>query len=135
VALKSRLALSLLISVSMLVAVPALAADDAYLKMLEGEAASVELDETGQLKQQQKQQAAESNAFQWTGRELNEDSMPEGLDMDQFEAFLQENFYGTYMFFKKLNTTDKNTVHYRYSKASKPDVENVRQNIMTLLKQ
>jgi len=135
VALKSGLIFSLLISVLVVAGLPASAADDAYLKMLEGEAASVELDETGQLKQAEQIQIPENSAFDWNGRDLNEDSLPKGLDMEQFEAFLQKNFYGTYVFFKKLNTTDKNTVHYRYSQADKPDLENVRQNVMTLLKQ
>ena len=135
VALKSGLIISLLISVLVLAGLPASAADDAYLKMLEGEAASVELDETGQLKQEEKILIPENSAFDWNGRQLNEDSLPKGLDIEQFETFLQKNFYGTYVFFKKLNSTDKNTVHYRYSQAEKPDLENVRQNVMSLLKQ
>jgi hypothetical protein len=125
---------SLLISVSMLVTVPVAAADDAYLKMLEGEAASVELDQTGQLKEEQTADSPGS-AFEWSGSELEADSLPKGLDMEQFEMFLQKNFYGTYVFFKKLNTTDKNTVFYRYSQAEQPDLENVRQNVMSLHKQ
>jgi hypothetical protein len=125
---------SLLISVSMLVTVPVAAADDAYLKMLEGEAASVELDQIGQLKEEQTT-GSPGSAFEWSGGELEADSLPKGLDMEQFEMFLQKNFYGTYVFFKKLNTTDKNTVFYRYSQAEQPDLENVRQNVMSLHKQ
>lgn len=125
---------SLLISVSMLIILPVAAADDAYLKMLEGEAASVELDQTGQLHEEQTKDSA-SSAFEWNGRELEADSLPKGLDMEQFEMFLQKNFYGTYVFFAKLNTTDKNTVFYRYSQADQPDLENVRQNVMSLHKQ
>ena len=125
---------SLLISVSMLIFLPVAAADDAYLKMLEGEAASVELDQTGQLHEEQTKDSA-SSAFEWNGRELETDSLPKGLDMEQFEMFLQKNFYGTYVFFAKLNTTDKNTVFYRYSQADQPDLVNVRQNVMSLHKQ
>ncbi|MGD2054052.1 MAG: hypothetical protein PVG45_08080 [Gammaproteobacteria bacterium] len=118
----------------MLIILPVAAADDAYLKMLEGEAASVELDQTGQLHEEQTKDSA-SSAFEWNGRELEADSLPKGLDMEQFEMFLQKNFYGTYVFFAKLNTTDKNTVFYRYSQADQPDLENVRQNVMSLHKQ
>ena len=125
---------SLSISVSMLVILPVAAADDAYLKMLEGEAASVELDQIGQLQEEQTKDSPAS-AFEWSGGELEADSLPKGLDMEQFEMFLQKNFYGTYVFFKKLNTTDKNTVFYRYSQAEQPDLENVRQNVMSLHKQ
>jgi hypothetical protein len=134
VALQGLSLSSLLISVSMLVMAPVSAADDAYLKMLEGEAASVELDKTGQLKQEENT-VPEGSAFEWNGRELESDGLPPGLDMKQFEAYLQKNFYGTYVFFKKLNSTDKNTVFYRYSQAEQPDLENVRQNVMTLHKQ
>jgi hypothetical protein len=134
VAFKDLCINSLLIAFSMLGTLPVAAADDAYLKMLEGEAASVELDQTGQLKEEQTADSPGS-AFEWSGSELEADSLPKGLDMEQFEMFLQKNFYGTYVFFKKLNTTDKNTVFYRYSQAEQPDLENVRQNVMSLHKQ
>jgi hypothetical protein len=118
----------------MLIVAPVIAADDAYLKMLEGEAESVELDKTGQLAQETNQDSG-GGLFEWSGRDLEAEGLPKGLDMERFEAFLQQNFYGTYVFFKKLNSTDKNTVFYRYSQAEQPDLENVRQNVMALHKQ
>lgn len=111
------------------------AEDDAYLKMLEGEAANVQLDHSGQLQKQEKQQVQGRKVFEWKGQVRQQDTVPKGLDIEQFEAFLRENFYGTYVFYSKLNTTDRDTVYYRYSKAEKPDLESVRKNVMALLKQ
>jgi hypothetical protein len=111
------------------------AEDDAYLKMLEGEAANVQLDHSGQLKKQAKQQTQHRKLFEWKDGLGQGDSVPKGLDRERFEAFLQENYYGTYVFYAKLNSTDRDTVYYRYSKADKPDLENVRKNVMALLKQ
>lgn len=111
------------------------AEDDAYLKMLEGEAADVQLDHSGQLQKQEKQQVEVRKVFEWKGQVRQQDTVPKGLDVEQFEAFLRENFYGTYVFYSKLNTTDRDTVYYRYSKAEKTDLESVRNNVMALLKQ
>jgi len=129
-----RLFVSIFIADLMLAAMPARAADDAYMEMLEAETADLRLDQSGQLKKEEKNQGPTNKAFEWNG-ELQGENIPKGLGKDQFEAFLQKNFYGTYMFFNKLNTTDKNTIYYRYSQAAKPDLEKVRHNVMTLLKQ
>ena len=125
---------SIFISGLVLAAMPLQAADDAYMMMLEGEAADLKLDQSGQLKKKQQKPGAEKKAFEWNG-ELEEEKLPGGLGIEQFEAFLQQYFYGTYVFFNKLNSTDKNTVYYRYSQADKPELENVRKNVMALLKQ
>ena len=129
-----RLLFSIFVSGGIFAAMAAYAADDAYLKMLEGEAQELELDKSGQLQKRDNRQSSTKKTFQWNG-ELEEQALPSGLGMEQFEAFLQQYFYGTYVFFNKLNTTDKNTVYYRYSQAEQPDLENVRKNVMALLKQ
>jgi hypothetical protein len=101
--------------------------------MLEGETANLRLDQSGQLKKKQQQPSAKKT-FEWN-TEMEEEKLPGDLSIEQFEAFLQQYFYGTYVFFNKLNSTDKNTVYYRYSQADKPQLENVRKNVMALLKQ
>lgn len=131
-ATKSQFFVCLLFTGLMFSALPVTAADDEYLKMLEGEAADLQLDNKGQLKQEDKK-AEDSASFGWGG-ELEGENIPSGLAKEDFESVLKKNFYGTYVFFKKLNSTDKDTVYYRYSKEQKPDLENVRNNIMTLLK-
>jgi hypothetical protein len=139
-ALNRCLYVSLLIPVSMLLVTPASAADDAYLKMLEGEAADVHLDKRGQLETADKdssdvrKNSSENTVIEWNGK-IQGENLPNGLAQGEFEKFLQNNFYGTYVFFKKLNSIDKNTVYYRYSIEEKPNLQNVRQNVLTLLKQ
>lgn len=131
--LNSRIFVSVLIPVSIMAGLPVSANDDAYLKMLENEAANVQLDHNGRLEQENKQRSVET-VFEWNG-EIEERSLPKGLGKEEFETFLQKYYYGTYTFFNKLNSTDKETVYYRYSKADIPGLENVRQNVMALLKQ
>jgi len=130
-----RLLIRLFFSAWMLAVTHVQAADDPYLNMLEDEADDLQLDQSGQLtKKTEEKQNLVKKASVWSG-ELQQETIPPGLAMEQFEAFLQENFYGTYAFFNKLDTTDKNTVYYRYSQALEPDLEFVRQNVMALLKQ
>ena len=117
----------------MLAVKPAVAADDAYLKMLEAEAATTRLDSSGQLKKQDDRKKPANKLFSGNGG-LEGEELPKGLGQQEFESLLEKNFFGTYAFFRKLNSTDKNTVYYRYSKAEKPDLENVRKNVMSLLK-
>ncbi len=123
-----------------LASVHAYATDDAYLKMLEGEAETLELDPSGQLRNdaveqtvRKKKQRKQLPGFGWSGT-LDGDNLPRGLRQDEFEAVLQQNFYGTFLFYKRLNSTDKHTVYYRYSKAESTNLENVRKNILNLIK-
>ena len=112
------------------------ATDDAYLKMLEGEAEGLELDQKGQLQEEMTRPRVRlkgKDSFGWDSS-IDGDNLPHGLEREQFESILQENFYGTYLFFNKLNSADKQTVYYRYSKAESTDLENVRKNILELLK-
>ncbi len=117
----------------MLTVMPAVATDDVYLKMIESEANSVELGGSGQLRKEDNKNKSAKSFFSGSGALEGED-LPKGLEQQEFESLLEENFFGTYAFFNKLNTTDKNTVYYRYSKAEKPGLENVRKNVMSLLK-
>ena len=133
--LKSRIIASLLIPSTMFAVMPASAAGDDYLKMLDSEAEDVQLDTSGQLKQEtQNQKESAITSFEWDGT-TDKAGFPTGLAQDAFEAFLHKYYYGTYIFFRKLDSADKDTVYYRYSKESRPNIDNVRQNVMTLLKQ
>lgn len=131
--LNSRIFVILLILASMLAGFPVSATDDAYLKMLESEAENVQLDNGSQLKQENNRQSAIAT-FDWDGA-VEKEGLPTGLGQEALEAFLHKYYFGTYVFFKKLNSADKNTVYYRYSKDDTPSIDNVRQNVMTLLKQ
>lgn len=108
------------------------AADDEYLKMLEGEAQELELDKSGQLKQQADKADAEDYASKnW---DYDGNTFPSGLAQEEFVSFLKQNFYGSYAFFSKLNSIDQQTVYYHYKKASPAHLDDIRQDIMGLLK-
>lgn len=115
---------------------PVSATDDAYLKMLEGEAESLELDQKGQLQSHKAKVPASKkgkDSFGWNAT-IDGENLPKGLPRKEFETVLQDNFYGTFLFFSKLNSADKQTVYYRYNKAESTNLENVRKNILDLLK-
>jgi len=71
--------------------------------------------------------------WKWKGK-TNGLLLPPGLPQDEFELMLEQRFYGTYVIYSKLNRRDKTTVYYQYRKAVKPDLENVHQDILELLK-
>ena len=130
--LNNRIFFSFLVPFAVLAGLPVQAADDDYLKMLEVEAETVQLDDSGQLKPENDPESPVTT-FKWDGT-LNKEDFPKGLDQEAFESFLHKYYFGTYVFFKKLDSTDKNTVYYRYSKEDAPSIEVVRQNVMSLLK-
>ena len=131
--LNSLIITGLLVSASSSIGLSAFAADD-YLKMLDSEAEDVTLDTSGQLKPEKKNEKESAiTSFEWDGAVENA-SFPTGLGQDAFETFLHKYYYGTFIFFRKLDSADKETVYYRYSKEASPNIDNVRKNVMTLLK-
>ncbi len=113
-------------------------ADD-YLKMLENEAADLKLDQSGQIEKTQPVQAPDKEVitktqWNWEG-ELEGDKLPTGLSNEAFSSLLQQHFYGTYVFYRKLNSNDKKTLFYHYSQSREPDLDDVRKDILGLLKQ
>jgi len=116
-----------------------MATDDAYLKMLEGEAENSTLDQSGQLHDQEvvdiKSSKDSLNKTNWTWEgNLEGDILPLGLAQDEFTLLLEQNFYGTFVFYRKLSSIDKQTVHYHYTKNQKAELDAVRKEILDLLK-
>ncbi len=121
----------------------AVATDDAYLKMLEGEAADVQLDRSGQLKDNEpvadssspdsSSQGITKKNWTWEG-DLEGDVLPPGLAQDEFASLLKQNFYGSFVFYRKLNSLDQETVYYHYTKASPANLDDIRQDILDHLK-
>jgi len=114
------------------------ASDDAYLKMLEGEAEDLQLDQSGQLKNEPSADNSSSDTvnetdWKWEG-DLLADSLPKGMAQDEFAAVLKQSFYGTFVFFRKLNSVDQQTVYYHYSKSDNPNLDSIREHILSLLK-
>ena len=134
----SRLLINIFCITALLCSLKAMATDDEYLKMLEGEAEDLELDKSGQLKDREQTDKSTTDAitkkdWKWEG-ELQGDILPPGLAQDEFATILQQNYYGSFAFFSKLNSIDQQTVYYHYTKASPAHLEAIRQDILDHLK-
>jgi hypothetical protein len=123
---------------ALLVSFGAVAADDEYLKMLENEAMDLEVDKSGQL---ESEGPADKGTMETIIKEnwkvkgvLEGNTFPQGLTQEEFEELLKQNFYGSYVFFQKLNSIDQQTIFYNYTQASPAYLDSVRQDIMDHLK-
>jgi hypothetical protein len=137
-AFSGRLILNTLCVSALLFSIEAVATDDAYLKMLEGEAEEVSLDKSGQLKDTEQADKSSTEGitkknWTWEG-DLEGDALPSGLAQDEFASLLKQNFYGSFVFFRKLNSNDQDTVYYHYTKASPANLDAIRQDILDHLK-
>jgi len=117
----------------------AVAEDDAYLEMLEGEAEKLSLDQSGQLNKEEDADDAKSGKgiklnAKW-GAAATSDILPPGIPEDVFPAYLKKNFYGTYVFYRKLNAVDKRTIYYHYSENESANIDTVREDILSHLKE
>lgn len=113
---------------------PCIAADDAYLKMLNGEAEELQLDQSGQLKQDEEQKKHVKKNTLWSGSSMSGEDIPAGLLEEEFVDLLRHNFYGTFVFYNRLDSADRQTVFYRYNKTETPNLEEIRAGIMDLLR-
>ena len=136
-ALFSRTFFNILSITALLCSYQAMASDDEYLRMLEGEAEDVKLDQSGQIKDKEQVNNDSSvitkTNWKWEG-DLEGDNLPSGLAQDEFATLLKQNFYGTFVFYRKLNSVDQQTVYYHYSKASPAALDPIRQDILNHLK-
>jgi len=137
-ALSGRFVISILCVYALLFSVKAVATDDAYLKMLEGEAEGVSLDQTGQLKDTTHMKEVSKadiikKDWAWEG-DLDGDVLPSGLAQNEFATVLKQNYYGSFVFFRKLNSIDQETVYNHYQKAQPANLEVIRQDILNHLK-
>ena len=137
-AFSGRLIINSLCVSALLFSIEAVATDDAYLKMLEGEAEEVSLDKSGQLKDTEQTDKSSTEGitkknWTWEG-DLEGDTLPSGLAQDEFASLLKQNFYGSFVFYRKLNSNDRDTVYYHYTKASTANLDVIRQDILDHLK-
>lgn len=135
----SRLVFNILCIATMLSTVNAVASDDAYLKMLEGEAEDVKLDQRGQLKDKETDdtkgttQVITNTNWAWEGN-LEGDILPPDLAQDELAGLLKQRFYGTFVFYRRLSSIDQQMVYSHYQKISPADLDSIRQEILNLLK-
>ncbi len=110
------------------------ASDVDYLKMLENEAAGVVIDQQGKVnKQQQAGSIITKPGWSWDG-EIVGDVLPTGLAQDEFATVLKQHFFGTFVFYRRLNSVDQNTVFYHYTKAATGELEPIREDVLNLLR-
>lgn len=108
-------------------------ADDDYLKALKAETQALSGGEAARTApaapatQESKPQQGWSAAGQGLGEEL-----PPNLSQEQFEAALKSSYFGTYMFYTKLNDKDKAKVFESYQ--GNGQISNIRETTTSLLK-
>lgn len=107
-------------------------ADDDYLKALKAETQALSGGEAARTApapaaQESKPQQGWSAAGQGLGEEL-----PPNLSQEQFEAALKSSYFGTYMFYSKLNDKDKAKVFESYQ--GNGQISNIRETTTSLLK-
>ncbi len=100
-----------------------------YLKSLKGEAESVTLDK-------QTKAGSTSSVSKTVASKLDSGGSPgrlvSGLTIEQFEKVLQQNYIGSYLFYKRLNNGQKDEVYASYQ--GNPDPDSVRDIIQKVSK-
>lgn len=106
-------------------------ADDDYLKALKAETQALS---GGQAAQGASAAAPETKPKDgWSAdKQGMGEEMPANLSKEQFEAELKKSFFGTYMFYSKLNDADKTVVYQAYLKNRQ--ISNIRDTTTSLLK-
>lgn len=105
-------------------------ADDDYLRALKAETQALtsgEAAHTAPAAQESKPQQGWSATGQGLGEEL-----PPNLSQEQFEAALKSSYFGTFMFYTKLNDKDKAAVYEAYQRNGQ--ISNIRDKTTGLLK-
>jgi len=137
-ALFSQSVFKILTVITLLCGLNTIAIADDYLDMLEAEAEDVKLDQSSQLKDKEQIKKGSTDGitktnWKWEG-DLVGDKLPPGLAQDEFATLLKQNFYGTFVFYRKLNSVDQRTVYYHYTKSSPAKLDSIRDDILNHLK-
>lgn len=134
----SRLVINIISVTALACALNAMAADDEYLKMLEDEAKGLEVDKSGQLEQLSEEDEISSDSVMninlKNSNVLEGGVLQPGLTQEEFVQVLKNNFYGSYVFYQKLDSNDQQTVFINYSKSSPAYLDSIRQDILDHLK-
>lgn len=100
--------------------VPGLSLADAYLDSLQKEASAIKVDPNTA----QGQAGATRGAAAGTS---STNSLPPGLSRADFESHLEQKYFGSYSFYKKLDAERQERVYKAYT--TRPDAEYIRQEI------
>ncbi len=134
----SRPVYKVLTVIFLLCGLNAVVSADDYLTMLEAEAKDVKLDQRSQLKDKEQINRNSTDGitktnWKWEG-DLVGDNLPPDLAQDELATLLKQNFYGTFVFYRQLNSVDQYTVYYRYTKSADANLDTVRDDILNHLK-
>ncbi len=100
---------------------PGISAADAYLDSLQKEASAVKVDpNTAQGQASAERGVASPGASSGS-------SLPPGLSRAEFEKHLEQKYFGSYSFYKKLDGERQERVYKAYT--TRPDAEYIRQEI------
>ena len=108
-------------------------AEDAYMDAINAEAEGLAVDPGTQSDNQKTQVPGSSFTGGWDsdGQSLGE-GLERGLDQVDFEDALEEGYYGSYIFYKNLNTVKQNKVYKAYEQGA--DIDGLRELIIQLKK-
>lgn len=107
-------------------------ADDDYLKALKAETQALSGGEAARTAPAPAaQESKPQQGWSATGQGLGEE-LPPNLSQEQFEAALKSSYFGTYMFYSKLNDKDKAKVFESYQ--GNGQISNIRETTTSLLK-
>jgi len=98
--------------------------------------AEAKIDHPGQLKaKKQSNNDLTDNLLKkhWQS-DLESDVLQQGLTQAELAAVLKERFYGTFVFYRRLNSVDQETVYNHYLSSSSADIDSIRQVILNHLK-
>ncbi|MFP3873090.1 MAG: hypothetical protein ACLFQT_06525 [Thiohalophilus sp.] len=105
-----------------------------YLQGLTDEAGTTQVDDSGQIATRELESAGSVDPPKsaWDIDSQSLDYLQAGLERDEFETILKQNYYASYVFYKKLDPTSKSLVYKTYLKS--PAIQVVRNQIISLSK-
>jgi hypothetical protein len=125
---KENMRLGVLVALGLVVGSAAAAqSNDDYLKSLQGEAENITMDKQTELEAIHGKISASVSA-----QEQIPNSLISGLSIELFEKVLKQNYMGSYLFYKRLNDSQKVEVYSFYQ--GNPDPDSVRDKILQVSK-
>jgi hypothetical protein len=106
-------------------------ADDDYLKALKAETEALTGGGSAPAAAAPEEAAKPQQAWSAAGQGLSE-GLPPDLSHEQFEAALKSSYFGTFMFYAKLNAADKAAVYQAYKEDGQ--IAHIREKTTSLLK-
>ena len=103
-----------------------------YLESLEGEASGLILDQETQKAPEQRPPATTSLGTQLTDQAGAIVELTPGLTVEQFESVLKNNYIGSFLFYKRLDNSQKDEVYVYYQ--DNPDPSKIREKILQVSK-